>query len=269
MNRASGRLLGKVAVVVGGGQTSGDTIGNGRATAILFAREGARVVVVDRSLGSAEETCEMISAEGGDAQAVEADATRDEDCRRFIEGSVRDFGGVDILQNNVGVGDGDASVIRLDPERWDQIFDINLKTVFLACKYALPVMRKRGSGAIVNVSSVAAVAAMPLAAYKTSKAAVNALTEQMAIANAKHGVRVNAVMPGLMNTPMAIESIARATGVSREDLVERRNARVPLRGGMGTAWDVAHASLFLASDDAKFITGAILPVDGGQSLRVG
>lgn len=263
------RLEGKVAIVVGAGQTPGETIGNGRATALLYAREGARVLLVDRRLDSAEETRAMIVEKGGDATAIEADATSDADCRRFAEKCVKTYGRIDVLQNNVGIGHGDASVMRISEEAWDHIFDVNLKTVFLACKYVLPTMREQKSGSIVNISSVAAVAAMPLVAYKTSKAAVNALTEQMAIANAKHGIRVNAIMPGLMNTPMAIETISKAAGVPRDALIEQRDSQVPLRGKMGTAWDVANASLFLASDEASFVTGAILPVDGGQSVKVG
>ncbi len=263
------RLQDKVAIVVGAGQTPGETIGNGRATALLYAREGARVLLVDRRLESAEETLAQITAEGGEAVALEADATSSADCQRIAETCVEKFGRIDVLQNNVGIGHGDASVMRIEETAWDHIFNVNLKTVFLACKHVLPKMRSQKSGAIVNISSVAAVAAMPLAAYKTSKAAVNALTEQMAIANAKHGIRVNAIMPGLMNTPMAIETISKAAGIPRDTLIERRDAQVPLRGKMGTAWDVANASLFLASDEAAFVTGAILPVDGGQSVKVG
>jgi NAD(P)-dependent dehydrogenase (short-subunit alcohol dehydrogenase family) len=263
------RLDGKVAIVVGAGQTPGRTIGNGRATALLYAREGARVLLVDRRLESAEETRTMIADEGGRAVALAADATSEDDCRRLAERCVDEFGRIDILQNNVGIGRGDSSVMRLEEADWDHIFAVNLKTVFLACKHVLPIMRERKSGSIVNISSVAAIAAMPLAAYKTSKAAVNALTQQMAIANAKHGIRVNAIMPGLMNTPMAIETISQAVGIPRDDLIAQRDAQVPLGGKMGTAWDVAHASLFLASDEAGFITGAVLPVDGGQSVKVG
>ncbi|MDG2303244.1 MAG: SDR family NAD(P)-dependent oxidoreductase [Candidatus Binatia bacterium] len=263
------RLEGKVAIVVGAGQTPGETIGNGRATALLYAREGARVLLVDRRIDSAEETRALITEEGGEAIALAADATNGDDCAHLAQACVEKFGRIDILQNNVGIGHGDASVMRLAEADWDHIFDVNLKTVFLASKHVLPIMRAHKSGSIVNISSVAAVAAMPLAAYKTSKAAVNALTQQMAIANAKHGIRVNAIMPGLMNTPMAIETISKATGIPRDTLIEQRDAQVPLRGKMGTAWDVAYASLFLASDEAAFVTGAILPVDGGQSVKVG
>ena len=163
----------------------------------------------------------------------------------------------------------DADAVALEQSAWQRILDTNLTGMFLTCKHLLPLMRERRSGTIVNVSSIAAVSAYPMLAYKVTKAAVNALTAQLAMTNAEYGIRVNAIMPGLMNTPMAIEGIARATGMDKEELIRRRDARVPLGRKMGTAWDVAHAALFLASEEARFITGAILPVDGGQSLRVG
>jgi NAD(P)-dependent dehydrogenase (short-subunit alcohol dehydrogenase family) len=263
------RLAGKTAIVVGAGQTPGDTIGNGRATAILFAREGARVIAVDCNFGSAEETAAMIRAEGGTCNAHAANATRDADCRGFVEACLAAFGRVDALVNNVGTGAGDSSLSRLSEESWDRIFNVNLKTVFLACKHVLPVMKEQRGGAIVNISSIASVCSTPLMAYKTSKAAVNALTHGLASGNAKYGIRVNAILPGLMNTPMAVEGISQARGIDKGELIRTRDAMVPLGGKMGTAWDVAHAALFLASDEAKFITGVLLPVDGGQSARIG
>jgi len=146
---------------------------------------------------------------------------------------------------------------------------VNLKSVIFPCKAALPVMRKQRSGSIVNISSVAAVCSTGIVAYKTSKAGINAYTQSLAIGNARYGIRANVIMPGLMNTPMAIEGISRARGVAREDLIRERDAMVPLGGKMGSAWDIANAALFLASDEARFITGAVLPVDGGQSARIG
>lgn len=262
------RLEGKVAIVVGAGQTPGDEIGNGRATAVLFARHGAHVLAVDRDLASAQETREMIRSEGGEADAIEADITSEDHCRAIAD-AARRLGQVDILHNNVGIGIGDAPAVELAQDAWRRILDANLSGMFLTCKHVLPLMRERRGGAVVNVSSLAAIAAYPMLAYKVSKAAVNALTEQLAISEAEHGIRVNAVMPGLMNTPMAIEGIVRQTGIDRQELIRRRDARVPLGHKMGTAWDVAHAALFLASEEARFITGAILPVDGGQGLRVG
>jgi NAD(P)-dependent dehydrogenase (short-subunit alcohol dehydrogenase family) len=265
----SDRLAGKVAVVVGAGQTPGDTIGNGRATAILFAREGARVVVVDRRLDSAEETVARIVDEGGEAVAVEADATNESDCERLMAGVVERFGRIDVLQNNVGIGGADAGPMHLIEAEWDRILEVNLKSVVLPCKHVLPVMREQQGGAITNISSIAAVCSTPIVAYKTSKAGINAYTQSLALGNARYGIRANVIMPGLMNTPMAIEGISKGLGVPKDELIERRDAQVPLRAKMGTAWDVAWASVFLASEEARFITGVALPVDGGQSARVG
>jgi len=263
------RLKDKCAIVMGGGQTPGDTIGNGRATSILFAREGARVVVADTRLDSAEETVDEIAKEGGAAIAVPADATCEDDCRRVVETCVSEFGRVDVLHNNVGIGGADAGPAHIEEDVWDQILAVNLKSVVFPCKAALPVMRDQSSGAIVNISSIAAVCSTPIVAYKTSKAGVNAYTQTLAIGNAKHGIRANVIMPGLMETPMAIEGISQGRGIDKESLIRERNAQVPLGRQMGTAWDVAHAALFLASDDARFITGVALPVDGGQSARIG
>ncbi len=267
----SERLADKVAIVMGAGQTPGDTIGNGRATALLFAREGAQVVCVDRRAESAEETAAMISTEGAahPALTLEADATVQDDCRRVMDAVMERWGRIDVLHNNVGIGGGDAGPAHLDEDSWDRILAVNLKSVVMPCKYVLPVMRGQQSGAITNVSSVAAVCSTPIVAYKASKAGVNAYTQSLAVGNAKHGIRANVIMPGLMNTPMAIEGISQALGVDKEDLIRRRDAQVPLRGKMGTAWDVAYAALFLASDEARFITGVSLAVDGGQSARIG
>jgi len=263
------RLEGKVAIVSGAGQTKGETIGNGRAMAILFARAGAKVMLVDYRLDSAQETKLMIDKEGGESFAFAADVTRADDCRRMAEKCAETYGRIDVLVNNVGIGDGDQGPVKLQEEAWDRIFTVNLKSMFLTCKYVLPYMEKQGSGAIVNISSVAAVAAVSMLAYKTSKAGVNALTHSIAMKYAKKGIRVNAIMPGLMNTPMAIEGISGRGRVTRQELIDERNTRVPLKGGMGSGWDTAYAALFLVSDEAKFVTGVIMPVDGGQSTRVG
>jgi NAD(P)-dependent dehydrogenase (short-subunit alcohol dehydrogenase family) len=265
----SGRLAGKVAIVVGAGQTPGETIGNGRATALLFAREGAAVVAVDRRVDSAKETVERIAAEGGEAFAFEADATREADCQALVAACLARHGRVDVLHNNVGIGGGDAGPAHVNEADWDRILSVNLKSVVFPCKAVLPTMREQRSGAITNVSSIAAVCSTGIVAYKASKAGVNAYTQSLAVGNAKYGIRANVIMPGLMNTPMAIEGISQALGVPRDELVRRRDAQVPLGAKMGTAWDVAHAALFLASEEAGFITGVALPVDGGQSARVG
>lgn len=264
------RLEGKAAIVVGAGQTPGDTIGNGRATAIVFARQGARVLVVDRHTDSAEQTRAMIAGEGGQATVFTADATREDECRAMVEACLDAYGRIDVLHNNVGIAAGDDELSLLSEENWDHILNVNLKSSFLACKHALPVMRRQQSGAIINISSIAATAAaIDLTAYKVSKAGLNALTHALAMANARYGIRANAIMPGLIETPMAIETIAAKRGISKEALIRERNARVPLGGKMGTAWDVAHAAAFLASDEARFITGVVLPVDGGQCARIG
>lgn len=263
------RLEGKAAIVAGAGQTPGETIGNGRATAVLFAREGARLLLVDRDLDAARETEAQIRAEGGIAEAFAADVTSSAACRAVVTACVARFGRIDVLHNNVGIGAGDSGPVHLTEETWDRIHAVNLKSMFLTCKHVLPVMRGQRSGVILNVSSIASLCAVGLLAYKTSKAGVNALTHSLAIGNADYGIRVNAILPGLMNTPMAIEGQVRDRGANKDDLVRARDAQVPLGHKMGTAWDVAYAALFLASDEAKFITGVLLPVDGGQSARIG
>jgi NAD(P)-dependent dehydrogenase (short-subunit alcohol dehydrogenase family) len=254
--------------VIGAGQTPGETIGNGRATGILFAREGAQVMLVDRREESARETLSMLEAEGGKAVVFPADVTKEDDCAALSRACLEQFGRIDVLHNNVGIGGAGVGATRLEEADWQRVIDVNLTSMFLTCKHVLPVMREQRSGSIINISSVASVAAVPMLAYKVSKAGVNALTQQVAITNAKFGIRANAILPGLINTPMAIEGISRARGIPREDLVKERDEAVPL-GKMGSAWDVAHAALFLASEEAKFITGVLLPVDGGQSIKVG
>lgn len=265
------RLEGKIAVVVGAGQTPGPTMGNGRATALLFAREGARVLAVDRDRESAEETARLIRDAGGESAAFEADVTVEASLEAAIADCVARWGRLDVLHNNVGisVAGGDAAVTEITTEAFDRVMAVNLRGTVMACKHALPVMRRQASGVIVNVSSIAAVENYPWVAYKASKSAMIAFTKQLAIQNAEYGVRANVILPGLMDTPMAVDTRARAFNRPREEIAAERDARVPLRHKMGTAWDVAHAALFLASDEAGFITGAALPVDGGASCRVG
>src|ERR1044072_1453943 len=193
------RLKDKVAIIVGAGQTPGDTIGNGRATAILFAREGARVVLVDADVDSARETKSLIEAENGTSIVVQADVTKQQDCANFVQETMRSFGRIDILHNNVGIGGGDDEILSLTEESWDRIMSVNLKGMFLSCRSALPVMREQRSGSIINISSIAAICSAGIVAYKTSKAGVNALTHQIALENAKYNIRANAIMPGLMN----------------------------------------------------------------------
>jgi len=263
------RVEGKAAIVVGGGQTKGETIGNGRATAIVLAREGARVLVVDRRLDSAQETVDMIVAAGGEAWPLEADVTDEDAVRRLMAAALRRLGRLEILHNNVGasLALGDAPATELTEAAFQRSFEVNLKATWLTCKHALPALRET-QGSIVNIASMAARNAYPLVGYKTTKAAVVALTENLAAANARHGVRANAILPGLMNTPMAIEARV-AQGASREDVIAARDRRVPLRRRMGTGWDVAYAALYLHSDEAAFVTGVALAVDGGEGVSWG
>ena len=270
-----GRLQGKVAIVTGAGQTPGAHIGNGRATALLFAREGARVAVLDRERSAAQETAAQIEAEGGEVAVLVADVGSEEDCRDAVAACVQRLGAPDIVHHNVGVALGDGWAEGIELASWERIMRVNAGGALMMAKAALPVLREKGGGAITNVSSIAALVAgaagmsNPPAAYKMSKAAMNALTVSLAQSYAQHAIRVNAILPGLIDTPMGVDSVAPALGISREEYAERRNKSVPLRGGMGSAWDVAQAALFLASDEARFITGVLLAVDGGQSTRVG
>lgn len=266
----SERLKGKTCLVVGAGQTPGETIGNGRAIAVLFAREGAKVICVDRDLARAEETVAMIAAEGGEAFALKADIRKAAECEAMAAAAKDRFGGLDILVNNVGVGGGgDGPAHRLTEDAFDRIVSINLKGCWLSTRAVLTLMREAGRGAIVNISSLAGIAGGNQTAYEITKAAVNRLTTSVAQANAGKGVRCNAVAMGLLDTPMAVAGIAAASGQEQEAVRAARNARVPLGGKMGDAWDTAYAALFLASDEARFITGVVLHVDGGMSSRIG
>jgi NAD(P)-dependent dehydrogenase (short-subunit alcohol dehydrogenase family) len=263
------RLADRIAIVAGGGQTPGETLGNGRATALRFAQEGAQVLVADRRLDSARDTVDRILAEGGRALACEGDVTDEQSCIGIVDRCMAEFGRVDILHNNVGRSEGDRAITEMSEAMWDELLDINLKSVFLMCKHTLPLMRAQKSGVIVNVSSTSAVCSRPMVGYSTAKAAINTLSRNLATQNAEYGIRVNVVLPGLMDTPMAIERRAREQNVSRDDVRESRHRQVPLNARMGSAWDVANAALFLASDEARYITGVVLPVDGGLSARVG
>jgi NAD(P)-dependent dehydrogenase (short-subunit alcohol dehydrogenase family) len=262
----AGRVEDKVALVVGGGQTPGETIGNGRATAVVLAREGAKVVVADRDLVRAEETAALIRSEGSEASAVQCDITQEPPVQAMIASVLALHGRLDILHNNVGasLALGDANALDLEVEAFQRSFDVNLKGMWLTCKHALPALRE-AEGSIVNISSMAALGAYPLVGYKTMKQAVVGLTHNLAAANAPYGVRVNSILPGLMETPMAIEARV-AAGTPREQVIAHRNAQVPLKNKMGSGWDTAYAALFLHSDEAGFITGLNMVVDGGQSV---
>jgi NAD(P)-dependent dehydrogenase (short-subunit alcohol dehydrogenase family) len=265
------RLKSKIAVVVGAGQSPGEGVGNGRATVLRFVQEGALVLAVDRSLEAAEETAALARREGGSCVAFEADVTREATLKAAIDEAVGRWGRLDILHNNVGVSlaGGDAPLLEITEEAFDQVSAINLRGTVMACKHALPVMRRQRAGAIVNISSIAAYATYPYVAYKATKAAMIEFTRQLAIGNAEYGIRANVILPGLMDTPMAVDTRARSWGRTRAEVAAERDAQVPLRRRMGTAWDVANAALFLASDEADFITGVALPVDGGTLARIG
>ena len=264
------RVAGKVAVVVGAGQTPGETIGNGTAIAQLFAREGATVLCVDRIAERAQKTADEIAAGTATVSSMAADITVAADCARIVEEARRRYGRLDILVNNVGIGGGgDAPAHRIEEHVFDRILSVNLKGMWQTIKAAIPVMREQEGGAIVNISSLAAMSGATQMAYEISKAAVNRLTTHVAQSNARYGIRANAIMMGFMDTPMAVSGIAGATGRTTAAVRAERDAMVPLRRKMGTGYDTAHAALFLASDEAQFITGEILRVDGGMGLGAG
>jgi NAD(P)-dependent dehydrogenase (short-subunit alcohol dehydrogenase family) len=265
------RLADKIAVVIGAGQSPGEGMGNGRATVLRFAQEGAKVLAVDRDLASAEETAGLVAKAGGTCVACAADVTRQATLGAAMAQARDRWGRLDILHYNVGVSiaGGDAPILDISEEAFDRLCAINLRGAVMACKHALPIMRAQQSGVILTISSAAAWEQYPNVAYKATKAAMIAFTQQIAIQNATLGIRANVILPGLMDTPMAVDTRARASGKSRAEIAAQRDARVPLRGRMGTAWDVANAAVFLASDEANFITGVALPVDGGALVRIG
>ena len=251
-------LRDRVAIVAGGG-AAGDGIGNGRAAAILLARAGAKVFVVDRKLELAERTAEMIRAEDGKAAAHGADVTDEAQCREVVERAVSEFGRLDCLDNNVGIGSR-GSVVDESPDGWRRVMQVNVETMFLLSKYAIPAMLESGGGAIVNVSSISALRPRGLTAYSTSKGAVIALTKAMAVDHGPQGIRVNCVAPGPVYTPMV------GAGTMSETARENRRTASVL-GVEGTGWDVGHAVRFLLSEQARYITGQVLVVDGGTTLR--
>ena len=266
------RLKDKVAVIIGAGQSPGEAMGNGRATVIRFLQEGARVLAVDRDVPSARESIAQAGVASADADAFEADVTNGDSLRAAMSAAVSRWGRVDILHYNVGVSvaAGDQALEGLTEEVFDRVMAINLRGAIMAAKYVEPVMRAQRSGVVLNVSSMTAIETFtPLVSYRCSKAGMIAFTQQFAMRNAEHGIRANAILPGKMETSMAVDTRMRMTGRTREDIVAERNATVPLRRRGGTGWDVANAALFLASDEADFITGVSLPVDGGALVKIG
>jgi NAD(P)-dependent dehydrogenase (short-subunit alcohol dehydrogenase family) len=252
-----GRLEGLVAIVTGAG-SSGPGIGNGRATSILFAREGAKVTLVDLTPGPAEETAAMIAAEGGEALVVAGGGTKETDCKRIVDETVARFGRLDILDNNVGIDRGILSVVNVSEKDWDDTMTVNVKSMMWMSKYAVPAMiASGGGGSIINISSLSALRPRGLTPYSTSKAAVIGLTQAMAMDHAKDGVRVNCIAPGPVFTPMA----SGPGGMSDERRALRASTS-PL-GTEGTAWDIAWGAVYLASPESRWVTGIVLPIDGG------
>ena len=255
------RVQGKCVIVTGAGSV-GPGIGNGKAAAILYAREGARVMLVDYNLEAAQETMRLILEDGGESVAFKADVSNSSDCSKMADECVRSFGQIDILHNNVGI-EIPGGISETTEEDWDRTMDVNLKSVFLSCKYVLPHMSEQGRGSIVNISSINGIRTLPAlsGAYGASKAGMVALTREIAVEYAPRNVRANAILPGMMRTPFVEASLTSAWGGDVEEMMERRDAMIPI-GKQGESWDVAHAALFLASDESKYVTGTTLIVDG-------
>jgi NAD(P)-dependent dehydrogenase (short-subunit alcohol dehydrogenase family) len=261
------RLKDKVAIVTGAGSV-GPGWGNGKATAMLFAREGAKVFVVDVNLSAAEETKTIIDNEGGHCTVQQADVSKSEPVKDMVDQCIDRYGRIDILHNNVGIVEVGGPV-EISEENWDKVIDVNVKSMFLTCKYTIPQMVRQGGGAIVNVSSIGSIRYIgyPSVSYCASKGAVNQLTQNIALQYAEKGIRANCVLPGLMNTPMIVEPLKDAYAEGDvEEMIKIRDGLCPMKK-MGNAWDVAYAALFLASDEAKYITGIQLVVDGGITCK--
>jgi NAD(P)-dependent dehydrogenase (short-subunit alcohol dehydrogenase family) len=256
------RLKGKVAIVTGAGSV-GPGIGNGRASAIVYAREGAKVLAVDLDRESAEATRRMILDEGGDCTVFGADVTQSAQCKAMVDACLQAYGRVDVLHNNVGIT-ASGGPVDFDEAAWDRMMNVNVKSMFLTAKHTLPHMERQGSGSIINISSINAVRAIPFpkAAYAASKAAVNALTVDIAIQYAAKGIRANVIMPGLMKTPIVEMNNVKLYGGDLDEMWRKRDAMSPT-GKQGDAWDVANAALYLASDESRYVNGVVLPVDGG------
>jgi NAD(P)-dependent dehydrogenase (short-subunit alcohol dehydrogenase family) len=254
-----GRVEGKVALVTGAGSTPGPGVGTGKATAVVLAREGASVLLVDLHPERAEETRRMIEDEGGKAEVFAADVTKAADAEAMVAAAVESFGTLDILVNNIGLASL-GTVVDLTEEAWNRALDINLRTAFLASKYAVPVMAAKGAGSIVNVSSISALRGDGTVAYSAAKGGLTAMTVDMAYSHGRQGIRVNAVAPGHITTPM-VKSVS-APG-PRAEFMDTMRSEAGLLGTPGTGWDVAWAATFLASDEARWITGVVLPVDSG------
>lgn len=262
-----GRLKDKVAIVTGAGAV-GPGWGNGKATAVLFAREGAKVFAVDINLAAVEETQAIIRGEGGRCEVMKVDVSKSAEVKAMVDRCIATFGRVDILHNNVGIVVAGGPV-ETSEESWDRVYEVNLKSMFLTSKHVLPYMEKQGGGVITNISSIAAIryTGVPYVSYYSTKAGILGLTQNIALQYAPKNIRCNSILPGLMNTPMYVEPLKDVyAGGDIQKMVEIRNKQCPM-GRMGDAWDVAYAALFLASDEAKYITGVQLPVDGGITCK--
>jgi len=260
------RLQDKVALVFGAGSI-GPGWGNGKATAVAYAREGARVVAVDLSLEAARETQNLIQQEGGHSLALAADVTQSQQIQMVVNQTLAAHGRIDVLHNNVGMAHL-GGPIEMSETLWNDSMQLNIGSVFLTTKHVLPVMLQQHSGAIINISSIASIRWLGTAyiSYSAAKAAINQFTQAIALQYARNGIRANAILPGMMDTPTARASLV-SQFADDADLVRRRNAMCPT-GIMGDAWDIAHASVFLASEEARYITGVLLPVDGGMTCKV-
>jgi NAD(P)-dependent dehydrogenase (short-subunit alcohol dehydrogenase family) len=259
MVQRPGRVDGKVAIVTGAGSVPGPGIGTGKATAVVLAREGARVVLADLFADRAEQTRELIESEGGTALVFAADCTKAAECEAMVTAAVDAFGTVDILVNNIGRASL-GTVVDTTEEAWDQAFAINLRTAFLASKFAVPVMAAQGSGSIVNIASISALRGDGTLAYSAAKGGLVAMTIDMAYSHGRQGIRVNAIAPGHITTPM-VHSVS-APG-PRAEFMDQMRSQAGLLGTPGDGWDVGWAATFLASDEARWITGAVLPVESG------
>jgi NAD(P)-dependent dehydrogenase (short-subunit alcohol dehydrogenase family) len=256
------RMKDKVVLVTGAG-SSGPGWGNGKAAAALYAREGAKVFAVDYRLDAAEETQRIIESEGGVCVAYKADVSNTKDVQAMVAACVDEFGRIDVLHNNVGIV-ATGGPVETSEESWDRVIAVNQTSVYLTCKHVLPVMIKNGSGSIVNIGSIAGIRwiGFPYLAYSAAKAAILGMTSNMAIQYASQGIRANCVLPGLMNTPLIREPLAKTYGGDADAMIEKRDKQTPT-GKMGDAWDTAYAALFLASDESRYVNGTSLIVDGG------
>jgi NAD(P)-dependent dehydrogenase (short-subunit alcohol dehydrogenase family) len=261
------RLEGKVAIISGAGSV-GPGWGNGRATAVRFAEEGAKIFAVDRDAERLRETVERVRQAGGAIITHLCDLTRAGDIAGMVEACVKAYGRIDVLVNNVG-GSAAGGPVEMPEETWDAQVDFNLKSVFLACKYVIPVMEKQGGGAIVNIASTSGIrfTGNPQVGYAATKAGVIQLSRVVAVQYAPKGIRVNTVVPGQLHTPMVEARLARQrAGGDVKELLKQRQKRIPL-GVEGDGRDTANAVLFLASDEARFVTGTEIVVDGGMTAR--